>query len=106
VDDTDDEFVIKKPDSTDPAYNAFLNELYKHDVNKPKSKREAIDSEQIPEKLTVEVPQQFDIPVKPSVNGNDDTGYGQFLNHLYRHDELKRDSDENHSRSRRMIIFR
>lgn len=83
-----------------------MDELYKHDVQKPKTKREAIAGEQIPDKLTVDIPQQFDIPVKPTVNGNDESGYGQFLSNLYRHDQLKVDTDKNHERKRRMIIFR
>lgn len=94
VNDTDDEFVIKKPEIKDQAYDKFLDELYQHDeAKKPKSKRNA---ENVEEKLTVESPQEFEIPVKP-VNPGDEN-YDKFLTHLYRHDELKR--------SRRMIVFR
>lgn len=101
VEDTDDEFVIKKPDdANDPSYNQFISELYQHDQEKtsqqpPKAKRSA-DEETVPEKLTVESPKEFDIPVKPPVH--QDENYDQFVTHLYRHDELKR--------SKRMIIFR
>lgn len=38
VHDTDDEFVIKKPQSEDPKYTDFLDELYKHDNEKQPSK--------------------------------------------------------------------
>jgi hypothetical protein len=96
VQDTDDEFIIKKPDTTDPAYNEFIDELYKHDENKkPKSKRN-VEDEEGHVKLTVESPKEFEIPVKPE--SHTDENYDQFLSHLYRHDELKR--------SRRMIVFR
>lgn len=94
VNDTDDEFVIKKPETKDQAYDQFLDELYQHDeAKKPKPKRSVEKDE---EKLSVESPQEFEIPVKP-VNPGDEN-YDKFLTHLYRHDELKR--------SRRMIVFR
>lgn len=95
VQDTDDEFIIMKPSNTnDPTYDKFLDELYRHDESKkPKSKR---SSEAESDKITVESPEEFEIPVKPSANT--DENYDQFLSHLYRHDELKR--------SRRMIVFR
>lgn len=38
VHDTDDEFEIKKPESTDQKYTEFIDELYKHDTNKKPSK--------------------------------------------------------------------
>lgn len=97
VEDTDDEFIIKKPDSKDPAYAEFFEELHRHDEDKSasKSKRSAEEGNDH-EKLTVEAPQEFEIPVKPHEHG--DENYDQFLTHLYRHDELKR--------SRRMIVFR
>lgn len=96
VQDTDDEFIIKKPDSKDPAYDDFIKELYRHDESKTsKSKRSAEDGNG-PEKLTVASPDEFKIPAKPAVH--EDENYGQFITHLYRHDELKR--------SRRMIVFR
>lgn len=99
VEDTDDEFVIKKPDSNDPTYNEFLDELYQHDKSKgpssSKSKRFAEAGNDY-EKITVDSPKEFDIPAKPEANK--DENYDQFLSHLYRHDELKR--------SRRMIVFR
>jgi hypothetical protein len=97
VQDTDDEFIIKKPNTTDPAYDKFIDELYQHDSDKqrPKARRNAEES---PTKLTVESPKEFEIPAKPQ--GKDDEHYDQFLSHLYRHDELKL------KRSRRMIVFR
>lgn len=96
VNDTDDEFDIKKPQIKDQVYDKFLDELYQHDeAKKPKSKRNA-DGKEVGEKLTVESPEEFEIPVKP-VN-HEDENYDKFVTHLYRHDELKR--------SRRMIVFR
>lgn len=97
VEDTDDEFIIKKPEgASDPSYDKFLEELYKHDEGKKtttvKSKRSA------EEKITVESPEEFDIPVKPPVH--QDENYDQFLSHLYRHDEQKNE------RTKRMIVFR
>lgn len=95
VDDTDDEFIIKKPEIKDEAYDKFLDELYQHDESKkPKSKRSA-EEKAVEEKLTVETPEEFEIPVKPVEK---DENYDKFITHLYRHDELKR--------SRRMIVFR
>ncbi|KAG5681503.1 hypothetical protein PVAND_010930 [Polypedilum vanderplanki] len=94
VQDTDDEFVIKKPESTDQKYTDFLDELYKHDSEKQgtKSKRDVSDKIDIDESKA-----QFDIPKKPlaTVNSAD---YDKFLGELYKHDELKR--------SERMIVFR
>lgn len=99
VEDTDDEFIIKKPVNTNHLTEEFIDELYKHDeAKKPKEKREtkeAIDADA--EKLTVESPKEFEIPVKPVLGQSEN--YDQFINHLYRHDELKK-------RSRRMIVFR
>lgn len=97
VEDTDDEFIIKKPVSNDPAYEEFFDELHRHDDSKnaSKSKRSAEEGNGH-EKLTVAAPEEFDIPVKPQDHGDDN--YDQFLTKLYRHDELKR--------SRRMIVFR
>lgn len=96
VEDTDDEFIIKKPDSKAPAYDDFIKELYRHDEGKAtKAKRSAEDVDGH-EKLAVSSPEEFDIPSKPA--GHTDGNYDQFLTHLYRHDELKR--------SRRMIVFR
>lgn len=96
VPDSDDEFIITKPDIKDQAnYDKFLDELYQHDeAKKPKTKRDA--EEKVGEKLTVELPEEFDVPVKPVAH--EDEHYDQFLTHLYRHDELKR--------SKRMIVFR
>lgn len=98
VEDTDDEFIIKKPESKDPTYNEFLDELYQHDKSKvPSSKTKRFAGEMDGnEKLTVDSPKEFDIPAKPEAHK--DENYDQFLSHLYRHDELKR--------SRRTIVFR
>ena len=94
VQDTDDEFVIKKPQTVDAKYTDFLDELYRHDKTKTasKSKRDASDKIDIDESKL-----QFDVPQKPleSVKSED---YDKFLSELYRHDELKR--------SKRMIVFR
>lgn len=105
VEDTDDEFIIKKPaGASDPSYDKFLEELYRHDEGKKTStvaaivKREADQEEAAPEKLTVESPEEFDIPVKPALH--QDENYDQFLSHLYRHDEQKNE------RTKRMIVFR
>lgn len=96
MNDTDDEFIITKPEKKDEAYDKFLDELYQHDeAKKPKSKRNA-NEENVGEKLTVESPEEFEIPVKPVEH--EDENYDKFVTHLYRHDELKR--------SRRMIVFR
>ena len=93
VEDTEDEFVIKKPETENPAYNEFLDELYKHDdEKKSKSKRDTNDAD---EKLTVEIPEEFEMLLQPP-RGQEN--YDEFVDHLYRHDELKR--------SRRMIVFR
>jgi DNA polymerase sigma len=97
VEDTEDEFIIKKPEIKDEAYEKFVDELYHHDESKkPKTKRSSDDGEKAGEKLTVEQPKEFEIPVKPVVH--EDENYDKFITHLYRHDELKR--------SRRMIVFR
>jgi hypothetical protein len=94
VEDTEDEFIIKKPETKDEAYEKFVDELYQHDESKkPKAKRSA--EEKVGERLTVETPEEFEIPVKPA---HSDENYDKFLAHLYRHDELKR--------SKRMIVFR
>jgi hypothetical protein len=100
VEDTEDEFVIKKPENAGPVYDQFLEELYQHDQGKntTKPKRSADEEEKNSEKLTVEAPEEFDIPVKPALNVDDN--YDQFLTHLYRHDEEKR------TRQKRMIVFR
>lgn len=98
VEDTDDEFIIHKPASNGPTYDKFLDELYRHDDSKTpisKTKRNAEEGNGH-EKLPVETPEEFNIPLKPEEH--QDQNYDQFLNHLYRHDELKR--------SRRMIVFR
>lgn len=94
VDDTEDEFIIKKPEIKDEAYDKFVDELYQHDESKKKPKRSA--EEKAGERLTLETPEEFEIPVKP-VN-NEDESYDKFITHLYRHDTLKR--------SKRMIVFR
>jgi hypothetical protein len=94
VQDTDDEFVIKKPDSVDPKYTDFLDELYKHDNEKQsaKSKRD------VNEKINIEESQlEFDVPKKPLATVPSEN-YDKFLSELYRHDELKR--------NKRMIVFR
>lgn len=96
VNDTDDEFIITKPEKKDEAYDKFLDELYQHDEAKnPKSKRNA-EEENVGEKLTVKSPEEFEIPVKPVEH--EDENYDKFVTHLYRHDELKR--------NKRMIVFR
>lgn len=101
VEDTDDEFEIKKPTAKDPKYDDFIDELYRHDeAKKPKSKRDA-DQDGLG-KLTIETPAEYEIPAKPSSSA--DGNYDEFLNHLYRHDELKR--IERAVRAKRMIIFR
>lgn len=97
VDDTEDEFIIKKPEIKDEAYDKFIDELYQHDHSKkPISKRSA--EENIGEKLTVAAPEEFSIPVKPVAH---EENYDQFVTHLYRHDELKQSR-----RRKRMIVFR
>ncbi|CRK90606.1 CLUMA_CG004308, isoform A [Clunio marinus] len=95
VEDTDDEFIIKKPTSMGPAYQQFLDELYRHDLKKakiPKAKRNAEDDPAF-NKLTVESPNEFDIPVKPPLGTNEN--YDQFLSHLYRKDEAKKNPAQN-----------
>lgn len=101
VDETEDEFIIKKPTSTDQKYDDFIKELYRNDGNKQgaKSKRSAADEVQ----LTVESPNEYEIPAKPS---NTNGQYNEFLSELYRHDELKKRSSRSLKRSRRMIVFR
>lgn len=94
VEDTEDEFIIKKPEIKDETYDKFIDELYQHDESKKKTRRSA--EEKVGERLTVETPEEFEIPIKPG-NGEDEN-YDKFVTHLYRHDELKR--------SRRMIVFR
>lgn len=95
VEDTDDEFIIKKPAKDSFAYDDFIKELYRHDADKAtKAKRSAEAADGLG-RLPVS-PQEFEIPPKPSAYA--DQHYDQFLTNLYRHDELKR--------SRRMIVFR
>lgn len=43
VEDTPDEFIIKRPTQNNPGYNDFLNYLYRNDKAKSKSKREITD---------------------------------------------------------------
>lgn len=95
VHDTEDEFVIKKPDSADPKYTDFLDELYRHDTAKKdsKSKRDISDaSKNIPEKVPIET-NTFDIKAITTDENNTNS-----LSHLYRNDNSKR--------NKRMIIFR
>ena len=40
VEDTPDEFIIKRPTKNDPSYDEFLTYLYRNDKAKSKSKRE------------------------------------------------------------------
>lgn len=40
IEDTPDEFLIKKPVNKDKNYDDFLSFLYRHDKNKSKAKRE------------------------------------------------------------------
>lgn len=96
VEDTDDEFIIKKPASNGPTYDKFLDELYRHDESKTPIARRSAEEGNGHEKLPLETPEEFNIPKKPEEHH--DENYDQFLSHLYRHDELKR--------SRRMIVFR
>lgn len=100
VQDTDDEFIIKKPgqsESKDPAYTEFFDELHRKDDGKtPAKSKRSTDQGNDPEKLAVKLPDEYEIPAKPTETG--DENYDQFLTKLYSHDELKR--------SRRMIVFR
>lgn len=94
VEDTDDEFIIKKPASqNDPEYNKFLEELYRQDGGKQqtRSKRNS-DDEHLPLPI---LPDEFDIPDKPK---SEDKNYESFVKELYRQDTLKR--------NKRMIVFR
>jgi hypothetical protein len=88
VHDTDDEFVIKKPEHTDNKYTDFLDELYKHDTEKqsatPKSKRDTNN------------PNSFDV-YSPHQQQQDPI-MEQIVSHLIVDDELKR--------RKRSILFR
>lgn len=92
VKDSEDEFIIKKPDSlSDPEYNKFLEELYRQDSGKhQKISKRSSDQEHLPLN-----PDEFDIPDKPK---NEDKNYESFVKELYRQDTLKR--------NKRMIVFR
>lgn len=86
IKDTSDEFVINKPESTDPKYTDFLDELYKKDQAKqpaPKSKR---DTRTYDEKFAYDYLNSFD----------DTAVMEEIVSHQYA--ELKR--------SKRMILFR
>lgn len=95
VEDTDDEFIIKRPDAKDPAYDDFIKELYRHDQDKATKAKRSAEADDGLEKLPVLSPEEFNIPSKPAVHTDEND---QFITNLYRHDELKR--------SRRMIVFR
>lgn len=88
VHDTDDEFVIKKPENSDPKYTDFLDELYKHDSAKqsasPKSKRDLNLNTQ-DDKIMFDDPNLFYDTEKT-------------VSQLYQSNEFKR--------SKRMILFR
>lgn len=101
VEETDDEFIIKKPTSTDQKYDDFIKELYRKDENKQGAKSKRNAPAEVP--LTVESPNEYEIPSKPL---NTDGQYDDFLSELYRHDELKKRSSRSLKRSRRMIVFR
>lgn len=101
VEDTDDEFEIKRPDAITDAkdtttYNDFIKELYRHDADKTTKAKRSAEANDGHGKLPVSPPEEFEIPPKPVAYA--DQHYDQFLTNLYRHDELKR--------SRRMIVFR
>lgn len=83
IKDTSDEFVITKPESTDPKYTDFLDELYKGDQAKQpaKSKR---DTYALDDKILYDY-----------LNSFDDTPV-EIVSH--QHAELKR--------NKRMILFR
>lgn len=101
MEDSEDEFIIKKPTSTDQKYDDFIKELYRKDENKQgtKSKR-STPAEAL---LTVESPNEYEIPAKPSTT---DGQYDEFLSELYRHDELKKRSSRSLKRIRRTLVFR
>jgi hypothetical protein len=85
IHDTSDEFVITKPESTDPKYTDFLDELYKKDQEKQpaKSKRDTYA--------------QDDKIIYDYLNSFDDTPIvEEIVSH--HHIEMKR--------GKRMILFR
>lgn len=90
IHDTDDEFVIKKPQNSDPKYTDFLDELYKHDSAKqsasPKSKRDLNTQD---DKIMFDDPNLF-YDTQPIME--------KTVSQLYQSNEFKR--------SKRMILFR
>ena len=90
IHDTDDEFVIKKPDNTDPKYTDFLDELYKHDSAKqsasPISKRDLSTQD---DKIMFDDPNLF-YDTQPIME--------KTVSQHYQSNEFKR--------SKRMILFR
>lgn len=94
IQETDDEFVFKKPDNTDSKYTDFLDELYKHDTEKKsatstKTKRDLGSQD---DKIFFDDPNLFD------KNENTHPTMEKIVSHLYQSDEFKR--------SKRMILFR
>lgn len=90
IHDTDDEFVIKKPDNVDTKYTDFLDELYKHDTAKQsatpsKSKRDLSGQD---DKILFDDINSFDDETQPLIE--------KIVSH--HSDEIKR--------SKRMILFR
>lgn len=103
VQDTDDEFVIKKPQQVNqPQYKEFLDTLYRQDSVKnsdKKTKRETADE------LPVEDAMEYVIPEKPK--SGVDENYDKFISNLYSQDTEKHVSQQsNLHRQKRALIFR
>lgn len=100
VQDTDDEFVIKKPQHQDPHYKDFIDTLYRHDhvKNSEKTKRETAEN------LPVEDANEYVIPEKPQ--SGVDENYDKFISHLYSQDTEKQVNQTNLHRQKRALLFR
>lgn len=104
VQDTDDEFIIKKPSKVDPKYKDFLDELYRKDNVKNADKKTKREAEAV--KAPVEDAKEYVIPEKPQSGVNEN--YDKFISELYSHDAEKQVNQQPTKlhRQKRMLIFR
>lgn len=101
IHDTDDEFVIKKPENTDTKYTDFLDELYKHDTEKqsaaPKSKRDTSNHDEL-------LVDQNSYDMYPSQQQQQQEAImEQIVSHLI---EKEEEDDNEFKRRKRSILFR
>ena len=76
VKDTEDEFVITKPETVDAKYTDFIDELYKHD-NEKKAGKSKRDLSNVSEASIHDESISFDLAVNEIIRDNEDEKRGR-----------------------------